>query len=207
MDLAPKIQYFTLDVISDIAFGKPFGNLEADQDVSSYIQAVQEAVPLAIFLATFPGLCRVFFSSMLKRFWPKTTDKVGLGKLMGCAGFLHIQQACLMGLLASLKRWSQNALAQTNRPGATCWAHSSAMVSPSGKLNLKPFSKCTCLFLFLPSPSTDASTVLQAPKHPLYQSAPLFCKSPQIPRSTRAFCTNFALPRSQTPSPTRKHEN
>jgi hypothetical protein len=52
VDLAPEIQYFTLDVIPDIAFGRAFGSLRADRDVYSYILAVQEVVPLAILLTT-----------------------------------------------------------------------------------------------------------------------------------------------------------
>jgi hypothetical protein len=83
VDLAPKIQYFTLDVISDIAFGKAFGNLTADGDVSSYIKIIEEAFPFVMILATFPELCQIFFSRIFKPIWPKDTDKTGIGKLMG----------------------------------------------------------------------------------------------------------------------------
>jgi hypothetical protein len=69
-------------VISDIAFGKSLGNLEADQDVWSFIKTVQDSTPLVIFLAIFPGLSKIFFSRLCKRFWPKVTDSDGLGKLM-----------------------------------------------------------------------------------------------------------------------------
>ncbi|PMD29002.1 pisatin demethylase [Hyaloscypha variabilis F] len=85
VDLAPKFQYFTLDVISDIAFGKSLGNLEADQDVWSFIKTVQDSTPLVIFLAIFPGLSKIFFSRLCERFWPKVTDSDGLGKLMAIA--------------------------------------------------------------------------------------------------------------------------
>ncbi|KAE9370024.1 pisatin demethylase [Stipitochalara longipes BDJ] len=85
VDLAPRFQYFTLDVISDIAFGKPLGNLQADQDVWSFIKAVQDGTPLIVFLAAFPGFAQIFFSPVWMRFWPKVTDKAGMGKLMGLA--------------------------------------------------------------------------------------------------------------------------
>jgi cytochrome P450 len=39
MDLASKIQYFTVDVISDVGLGRPFGDLKADKDVHGYIKS------------------------------------------------------------------------------------------------------------------------------------------------------------------------
>src|SRR5438876_497829 len=38
-DFARKIQYFTLDVISEVGFGEPFGDLRADRDVNEYVAA------------------------------------------------------------------------------------------------------------------------------------------------------------------------
>jgi len=83
VDLAPRFQYFTLDVIADIAFGKPMGNLQADEDVWAFIQAVQEGIPLVVFLGAFPRFSQIFFSRLWQPFWPKATDTRGLGKLMG----------------------------------------------------------------------------------------------------------------------------
>lgn len=70
-------------MIADIAFGKPFGNLEADSDVSSYLKIEEDTLPLLILLGTFPGLAKVLFSRIFSRFMPKDTDSVGLGRLMG----------------------------------------------------------------------------------------------------------------------------
>ncbi len=39
MGFARKIQYFTLDVISDVGFGEPFGHLQADQYVNENVKA------------------------------------------------------------------------------------------------------------------------------------------------------------------------
>ncbi|CZR62527.1 related to pisatin demethylase (cytochrome P450) [Phialocephala subalpina] len=41
VDFSSKAQYFTLDVITDIAFGKPFGNLAADEDLHHYIELME----------------------------------------------------------------------------------------------------------------------------------------------------------------------
>jgi hypothetical protein len=83
VDFAPKAQFFTLDVISDLALGKPLGNLEADEDVSSYIKATEETFPMIVLLGAFPSLAKIFFSWPFSSLLPSDTDKVGMGKLMG----------------------------------------------------------------------------------------------------------------------------
>jgi hypothetical protein len=83
VDFAPKSQFFTLDVISDIALGKSFGNLDADEDLSSYIKTTEETFPMIILLGAFPWLANLFFSRPLKSLLPSDTDNVGMGKLMG----------------------------------------------------------------------------------------------------------------------------
>ena len=88
VDFAPKASFFTLDVISDIALGKAFGNLEADKDVSSYIKTTEETFPMLVLLGSFPWLARVFFSRPMKSLLPSDTDTVGMGKLMGFVLFL-----------------------------------------------------------------------------------------------------------------------
>lgn len=97
VDFAPKSQYFTLDVISEIAFGEAFGNLEADADLASYIKAAEDTIPVIIFLTVFPWLVRVFFSWPFTYLLPTDKDTVGLGKLMGCVILvsLHIKLDCI----------------------------------------------------------------------------------------------------------------
>jgi hypothetical protein len=83
VDFAPKSQYFTLDVISDIAFGKAFGNLEADEDVTSYIKATEGVFMMMILLGSFPWLAQIFFAYPFKSLLPSDTDDIGMGKLIG----------------------------------------------------------------------------------------------------------------------------
>lgn len=83
VDMAAKFQFLTLDIISEIAFGTAFGNLEADDDISSYMKTMEGMFPLATLLGTWPALAKVFFSKPLRRFLPKDTDTAGMGKLMG----------------------------------------------------------------------------------------------------------------------------
>jgi hypothetical protein len=44
MDLAQKIPYFTLDVISHVGLGQPFGDLLADADVNDYLKSSEEGL-------------------------------------------------------------------------------------------------------------------------------------------------------------------
>ncbi|KAH8748372.1 cytochrome P450 [Hyaloscypha finlandica] len=83
VDMAAKFQFLTLDIISEIAFRTAFGNLEADDDISSYMKTMEGMFPLATLLGTWPALAKVFFSKPLRRFLPKDTDTAGMGKLMG----------------------------------------------------------------------------------------------------------------------------
>lgn len=82
-DMAEKFQLLTLDIIAEIAFGNPFGNLTADEDISSYMRTMDTAMPLIILLGTWPALANVFFSRAFRPFVPKETDTDGMGKLMG----------------------------------------------------------------------------------------------------------------------------
>jgi hypothetical protein len=76
--------FFTLDVISDLAFGKSFGNLQVDRDDMRYIKTNDELLPILVLLGTFPGLVKVFFSRIFRSFLPKDTDPIGVGRMMGC---------------------------------------------------------------------------------------------------------------------------
>jgi hypothetical protein len=81
--MAEKFQLLTLDIISEIAFGDAFGNLEADKDLSSYMKTMESMFSLVILLGTWPVLAKVFFWKPLRPFLPKETDTDGMGKLMG----------------------------------------------------------------------------------------------------------------------------
>jgi hypothetical protein len=83
VDFAPKAQFFTLDVISELAFGKSFGNLEADEDLSSYIKTMEGTFPMLVLVGAFPWLAQLFFMRPFRSLLPSDKDTVGMGKLMG----------------------------------------------------------------------------------------------------------------------------
>ncbi|KAF4485804.1 Cytochrome P450 monooxygenase lolP1 [Colletotrichum fructicola Nara gc5] len=84
-DFGLKAQYFTLDVISDIAFGKPFGDLASNSDVHEYIHTTERKMPSIVVAAVIPSLLTVLSWPGLRRLLPSENDATGLGKLIRMA--------------------------------------------------------------------------------------------------------------------------
>ncbi|KAI8267619.1 Cytochrome P450 monooxygenase lolP1 [Colletotrichum sp. SAR11_239] len=82
MDLAKKVQYFTLDVISDVGLGKTFGMLTADADVDGYLQSAEQGLTAASFALAF-GLSWLAQAPVIGRFLaPSPTDNNGFGRMI-----------------------------------------------------------------------------------------------------------------------------
>lgn len=86
MDLAQKAEYFTVDVITGLAFGESFGNLIADEDKFDYIKTVEEAMPVIMLMTWLPEVHSFLEkSSLMKWMAPSSTDKIGFGKAIAIA--------------------------------------------------------------------------------------------------------------------------
>ena len=86
MDFAQKVQFLTLDVISGLAFGEPFGDLVVDEDKFDYIKTLEEALPRMMCMTELPEVQSFLGkSSLIKLLAPAATDKIGLGKVIGIA--------------------------------------------------------------------------------------------------------------------------
>jgi cytochrome P450 len=85
VDISRLYSYFTLDVISSIAFGQEFGFLKNDDDPFGYIDNLQEFLPAIIVFGAYPELQKILRLPLLKHVMPKSTDKRGLGRVMGFA--------------------------------------------------------------------------------------------------------------------------
>ena len=84
MDLARKAQYFTLDVITQIAFGEAFGDLVNDEDMHRYIQSTEEMLEVVILSGAIPVLKYMFTAEWLGNLvFPSDKDSTGIGKLIG----------------------------------------------------------------------------------------------------------------------------
>jgi len=113
MDLGQKIQFFTLDVISTVGFGQPFGDLKADADVNNYNKSAEEglsivAVTLALGLIPilqWPPIARLLGAS--------EKDKSGFGKMQASA------RAMIDARLSKSTEERSNMLASFSRHGLT----------------------------------------------------------------------------------------
>ncbi|KAJ5663927.1 hypothetical protein N7507_004658 [Penicillium longicatenatum] len=82
MDLAKKVQYFTLDVISSVGLGKAFGMLQSDEDVDHYLQSNEEGLAIGntVLAMGFSWITQAPFVG--KFIAPSPKDNNGFGKMM-----------------------------------------------------------------------------------------------------------------------------
>ncbi|KAL9624662.1 MAG: hypothetical protein Q9160_001016 [Pyrenula sp. 1 TL-2023] len=85
MDLARIIQFFTLDVISDIAFSNPFGNLVKNEDSYEYIKIMGGAMRFMNLVSAVPLLRKILELRVMDFLAPSTKDATGLGPIFGVA--------------------------------------------------------------------------------------------------------------------------
>jgi len=82
MDLAKKVQFFTLDVISTVGLGKPFGMLQSDRDVDDYLQSSEEGLAIGN-TALALGFSFLTQAPFIGKFVaPSPKDNTGFGKMM-----------------------------------------------------------------------------------------------------------------------------
>ena len=85
VDLSRVTSFFTLDVISKIAFGQTFGFLDRDEDPFGYLKNLEQFLPAIIVFGVYTELTKVLKTPLMKAALPKSTDKRGLGRVMGFA--------------------------------------------------------------------------------------------------------------------------
>lgn len=81
--MAKPVMYFTLDTISDLAFGRRFGDMENNKDMYGYIEMIKKALPVMNITGVFMWLSRLARSPLLRKLVPSENDRMGLGKVMG----------------------------------------------------------------------------------------------------------------------------
>lgn len=83
MDLARKAQFVTLDIITDLAFDVPFGDIDSDEDIHLYIQSTEETMQAAIMLSTIPAMNSFLNLPIVgDMIFPSSKDKTGPGRLI-----------------------------------------------------------------------------------------------------------------------------
>jgi cytochrome P450 len=86
VDFARFAQYFTLDVLTHIAFGSPFGYLTQNKDIYEYIKTTTNFLQILELGTNFPLIHRILSSRPMQAlFAPKPTDRIGMGAMLGVA--------------------------------------------------------------------------------------------------------------------------
>ena len=83
MDLARKMSFFTMDVTTDIAFGRCWGCLAKDEDIDKWFESNEILLPNAIMVSTIPFMAKFFRIPIIGRLvMPSEKDKTGVGRLI-----------------------------------------------------------------------------------------------------------------------------
>ncbi|KAH7346262.1 cytochrome P450 [Rhexocercosporidium sp. MPI-PUGE-AT-0058] len=86
MDWAHVAQYFTMDVLTDVAFSQPFGYLKQNSDLHDYIKTVRAYIPVLELQTNIPFVNTILSSTIVRKLMaPTAKDRIGMGKIMGIA--------------------------------------------------------------------------------------------------------------------------
>ncbi|KAG5978910.1 hypothetical protein E4U54_007002 [Claviceps lovelessii] len=82
-DFARKVQYLTVDVVTELLFGETFGDLAADGDVHGYLGAMERFVPTLIVSTVLSWLIPLLGLPLFRPLVPSEHDVLGVGRIMG----------------------------------------------------------------------------------------------------------------------------
>lgn len=82
-DLVWIVRFFTMDAITALAYGEPFGYMETNEDLFGFNKQVQDAGKIMSVVVDTPFLRTLFKSPLLSPFMPRPSDKKGVGRLIG----------------------------------------------------------------------------------------------------------------------------
>ncbi|KAK5131531.1 hypothetical protein LTR08_000858 [Meristemomyces frigidus] len=86
VDMIRLSEFFTLDVLSEIAFGQAFGYLDANEDLYDYITTGDAFIPIFELTNNHTWLRKIIWSPWVAALLaPKETDKVGQGRIISIA--------------------------------------------------------------------------------------------------------------------------
>jgi cytochrome P450 len=86
LDLATICQYFTLDTLTSVAFGSPFGFLAADDDIYDYIKSLTPLMPIMELQANITWIGAILNTPFIKKLiTPTANDGSAMGRMVGFA--------------------------------------------------------------------------------------------------------------------------
>ncbi|TVY82741.1 Cytochrome P450 monooxygenase mpaDE [Lachnellula suecica] len=86
MDWAHIAQYFTIDVLTDVAFSSSLGYLKNNADMHDYIKTIVAYMPVLEMQTNIPLVNTILGNKFVRKLMaPTSKDVFGLGKMMGVA--------------------------------------------------------------------------------------------------------------------------
>ena len=85
LDFAQLAGFFTLDILTKIAFGNSVGFLTENRDVYDYHKQTAAFYPVMELSSNHPTVLAILNSPLMRGAAPKPTDKVGFGAIVGDA--------------------------------------------------------------------------------------------------------------------------
>jgi hypothetical protein len=87
-DIAKRIQYLTVDILTHLSFGKPLGFVEADTDKFNFLATIETQLPIVQHFSVILEFNTLFsraanFKWLRKLLVPSASDKTGIGMIMG----------------------------------------------------------------------------------------------------------------------------
>jgi hypothetical protein len=75
-----------MDVLTNVAFGAPFGYLARDEDVHDYIKTIRAFMPVLELQTNHPTVNKLMSSALIMALLaPTAQDRSGMGKVIGSA--------------------------------------------------------------------------------------------------------------------------
>jgi hypothetical protein len=77
-DISQWVNFFTLDIISDLAYGEAFGFLQAGEDVGGIMAALQSGSVFFTILGLYPWIAKILLGPPVNKI-AKLPENAGLG--------------------------------------------------------------------------------------------------------------------------------
>ncbi|POS69670.1 hypothetical protein DHEL01_v211938 [Diaporthe helianthi] len=84
LNFSKIIRWFQLDLVTQVAFGEPWGDLADETDHYTFLGSMDKTMPLIHSVSMMPLFRKLFFSKLvLYLAAPRVTDKAGMGRSLG----------------------------------------------------------------------------------------------------------------------------
>jgi len=83
IEFGTRITFLTLDVLSDLAYGEPFGYVTKDEDLFGYVEQANDSLPVVTMFCVMPAIMDWLTRWPLNMLLPGDGKDFGLAYMMG----------------------------------------------------------------------------------------------------------------------------